>query len=137
MSESVRLVSVNIEFNKHLDRVENFFNAIQPDVVLLQEVLKADVPRLAGALGAASTYFAPMTLYVSGDTEAACGTCIISRLPVERAETHYYFGDGKNLRIAGSSNGRTSDSESEYLGSNPSPAARIFKERSDYKNSES
>ena len=31
---SIRIASVNVQFNNNLDRVENFFNSVRPEGVL-------------------------------------------------------------------------------------------------------
>lgn len=49
---SIKLVSLNIEGNKHLDNlVLPFLVAEQPEVVTLQEVFLSDVPKIEEALG--------------------------------------------------------------------------------------
>ncbi len=111
---SIRVASVNVEFNRHLDRVENFFNSVRPEVALLQEVLEADVPRLARSLGAVSAFFTPMTLYTRDGGNSPCGTCILSRFPVARREACYYFGDGKSLRVSAPDRGDTFDRALSY-----------------------
>lgn len=91
---SLSLISVNIEGNRHLDRVIPFLQDHQPDVVCLQEVFESDYQRLASDF-AMTGIFAPMTLkpYREEDdsTLNPMGVAILSRLPITSTATHYYF----------------------------------------------
>ena len=111
---SIRIASVNVQFNNHLDRVENFFNSVRPEVALLQEVLEVDIPRLVDALGATSVHFAPMTRYTVDGLDTLCGTCIFSRLPVTHTEIRYYVGDGKDVPMYVPGRGNTFERALSY-----------------------
>lgn len=58
---SIKIMSLNVEGSKHLDRWLSFAQAQEPDVVCLQEVFEQDIPRISQALGIADVHFAPMT----------------------------------------------------------------------------
>ena len=88
----VSLVSVNIERSKHLDVVERFLAARQPDVVCLQELMEGDVERLAKAASASATFFVPMGLRPQ-ESNIVLGIGILSRHPVRVRDARYYHGD--------------------------------------------
>ena len=48
---SIRLVSLNIERRKHLNRILPFLQEYKPDVVCMQELFEKDVPYFEQALG--------------------------------------------------------------------------------------
>lgn len=86
---SIKLISVNIERSKHLDRVVPFLQKEQPDVLCLQELHERDIPRLASAIGATAIY-APMTR-LPGE-ECPTGVAILTRHPVVSQRVSYYRG---------------------------------------------
>lgn len=105
----MKLLSLNIEGHKHLDKVIPFLQKEQTDIVCLQEVFKSDLPRLAEALGnlPGSTIpipapipvvvFSPMVI-VDGPNRVnfpllgEIGLAIISKFPIESSSTLYYHG---------------------------------------------
>ncbi|MDO8594202.1 MAG: endonuclease/exonuclease/phosphatase family protein [bacterium] len=93
---SIKLISLNIEMNKHLDTVIVFLQKEKPDVVCLQEVSEYDFPRLQEVLGMEGRY-EPM-LRVAGprpDRALAGGTVglgLFSRFP-STFVIEYYSGD--------------------------------------------
>lgn len=90
----IRLVSLNIEFSKHLDLVAAFLSSEKPDVACIQEVYEHDAPFIAQALGSTSYVFAPMHHFiVSGVNAGVLGLGIFSRHPILNKRTHYYRGN--------------------------------------------
>lgn len=59
MAATIKICTVNIEGNKHLADVEAFLQAEKPDVICLQEVFAADIPRLQEKTGC-TVHFTPM-----------------------------------------------------------------------------
>lgn len=86
---SIKLISVNIERNKHLDTVLPFLEREQPDVLCLQELFENHVAEFEHALSAAS-YFVPMHLEKTGET---MGLGIFSRLPISDCSAAQYAGE--------------------------------------------
>ena len=82
----MKLVSVNIERAKHLERVIPFIEAEAPDVLCLQEVLEEDLPRFTRVLGGRAA-FASMTMLPGMSTPT--GIAIVSRHPFEHEITYY------------------------------------------------
>lgn len=82
----MRLISVNIEGDRHLDRVEQLFAVEQPDIVCVQEVLAKDIDRLSDRL-AMKYHFAPMAYYDVAESER--GVAIFAPDFVSVQSTHY------------------------------------------------
>jgi len=92
---SLNIFSLNIELDRHFDRIIPFLKEQQPEVILMQEVLSKDLPYLENALGM-NGIFTPMSLYPSGPSQNQLGLCTFSRLPVIKKENHYYKGNRNN-----------------------------------------
>jgi endonuclease/exonuclease/phosphatase family metal-dependent hydrolase len=93
---SIKLLTLNIESDRHLDRVEAVIAEHLPDVVCLQEVLEPDCARLASAGG----YDVKFTVSAHRpDWRGAhrhWGVAVMCRVPVRSRSEHYYSED---LRI--------------------------------------
>ncbi len=83
----MKLVCINIEKSNHLERVEKFVTAQQPDVVLLQEVMAHDLPRLQAVCGE-HVYMQNMVM----EHGKPLGPAILSKYPLENCSVHYYAG---------------------------------------------
>ena len=96
MTEGLKLVSINIELNKHLDEVASFLSREQPDVACLQEMVESDMPRFQKALGLPGR-FEPMGFprlphhLQMGLGEHPFGIAMFSRFPAQ-FEVLYYHG---------------------------------------------
>ncbi len=93
MSTKLKLISLNIEMDKHLARVLPFLEREQPDVLCLQEVSEFDFPRLQEALKMEGE-FAPMlriTAARPGRTlgEGTVGLAFFSRFKAEFFHQQY------------------------------------------------
>ncbi len=89
---SIKLVSINIERDLHLDRVVPFVIAEKPDVLCLQEVREPDVQIFAKLFS--DTYvFAPAIKHRSDGFKAVIGQAVFSKLPIATQNIHYYVGD--------------------------------------------
>ncbi len=105
---AIKLVSLNIEMDRHVDRVIPFLLKENPDVVCLQEVLERDVPTLAEALHMRGD-FVPVSIvdvrYEDGtlivDTELAKkgpqGIGFFTSLPIRGEGVEYYHGNPKEI----------------------------------------
>lgn len=92
MAASLKLISLNVERSKHLDRVCAFLAEERPDVLCLQEVLERDVPALEQASGPCQIY-RPSTRIEYEGAVVAIGEAIFSPLPVKDSAVRYYWGD--------------------------------------------
>ena len=88
----IKLVSVNIEFSKHLDRVERFLREQRPDVICMQELMAHDIPALEQALDM-RCYFTGTTRRSFEKSPGIQGIGIFSRFPATYA-SYFYSGDG-------------------------------------------
>ncbi len=98
---SLKLISVNIEGQLHLDRVIPFLKSENADVVCLQEVYEPDFAMIAQSLGMKGM-FAPMTL-IQHDKKTGpnipWGIGLLSRLPITDVNERYYYGSRGTLQV--------------------------------------
>ena len=89
----IKLLTLNIENDRHLDRVEAVIAEHLPDIVCLQEVLEANCARLASA-GGYDVKFAlgGRQLRPPGE-ERNWGVAVLSRIPVRRQVESCYAAD--------------------------------------------
>lgn len=100
---SLKLISVNIEGHRHLDRLLPFLSAEKPDIVCLQEVFEVDVPQFESTLGMKSS-FAPManvteTSIHQSHALGTWGIAQLTALPVKHHQAEYYVGSPDRLPI--------------------------------------
>lgn len=94
-----KLISINIENEKHIERVLDFVSREKPDVLCLQEVLERDVPVFEKALDTRGI-FAPMgILPVADSREEIIGVGIFSSFPLNNVQSHYYAKYGREPRV--------------------------------------
>ncbi|MDB5238581.1 MAG: Endonuclease/exonuclease/phosphatase [Candidatus Kaiserbacteria bacterium] len=86
----LKLVSVNIEYSKHLDRVAAFLSSQRPDVVCLQELREIDIPNIKAAFGAEHHAFAPVTRQTYEGEEHVVGIGILSCIPIVSSSIFHY-----------------------------------------------
>lgn len=98
MSIPLKLISLNIERSRHLDRIVPFLQKQQPDVVCLHELYESDVPLFEHALGMQSAY-AILGPYFSdvSDRGVMTGSGIYARSILSRA-VHYYAGSAESAQ---------------------------------------
>lgn len=89
MGVSLKLVALNIEKNRHLDRLEAFLRAQGADLVCLQEVYESSMPRIAQASGTAFSRYVPMTRRSLEVPPQVQGIGIFSRWPT-KLDVRYY-----------------------------------------------
>ena len=87
---TIRFISVNIERDKHLDRIEKLLMESNADLVCLQEVMQYDVNRLAKTQGY-HDFFSATTRHKAGDDNWE-GILILSRYPFVTTQVHQYAG---------------------------------------------
>lgn len=92
----MKLVSLNIERAKHLDRILAFLQKERPDVACLQEVFQPDLADFAQRLGLGYV-FAPMVLMGRAQPEeppfVPFGIGMLSRFPIKNVQRRYYDGE--------------------------------------------
>jgi len=86
----IKFISVNIERERHLDKIANFFGDSQPDVVCLQEVTEKGMAILSD-VAQYHSYFSPMSRkQLTEDNWDGVG--ILSRYPLINPQTFQYAG---------------------------------------------
>ncbi len=94
---ALSLVSVNIEWDKHLDTVLPFLREERADVTCVQELLEQDIALFEEACGQLIMY-SPVG-YLERGTMLTIGCGIFSRVPfIERGE-RYYVGARDTIRV--------------------------------------
>ena len=88
---ALKLISVNIERSKHLERVLPFIEREQPDVLCVQELMERDLPAFQKRVG--SGVYAPTALHPAENDPGVFGLGIFSRFPMQ-SDVRYYWGDG-------------------------------------------
>ena len=92
MSSSLKLISLNIEKDRHLELIVPFLRARMPDVFCAQEVYESSVPTIAKALPTSSYVYVPMTGRSKENPPQMQGVAIFSRLPIKTKDVRYYVG---------------------------------------------
>lgn len=101
MSIYLKLISLNIEGDNHLNRVIPFLVKENPEVICLQEVFKNDTAIIAQKIGA-KNYFFPMAKivdrrYTTNSLRQTWGISILSKLPVKEIHSEEYHKGGKSI----------------------------------------
>lgn len=98
MATNLKVLTLNVEGHKHVERVQTFLTQHKPEVVCLQEVFKVDLPGFAACLSQkVSVEFAP-TLIIDRPNDfgfaalGEYGIAILSVFPMTDADKAYYFG---------------------------------------------
>ncbi len=96
----IKIVSVNIEMNRHIEAVSSFLKREQPDVVCFQELLERDVPYFETLLGMTGKFVPTATLACPGfDAEVMgkpFGVAMFSRFEMTY-DVAYYSGEPSSL----------------------------------------
>lgn len=90
-SSALKLVCLNIEIDRHLDRIIPFLKKEKPDVILLQEVLEKDLPLLESALHMKSVS-TPLAQIKINNAPYREGLAILTHLPITNSYVEYYRG---------------------------------------------
>lgn len=99
----LKLVSINIERSKHLDRAVPFIESEQPDVLCVHELRERDIPLFEQGAGPCITYapivvFPPEEGYTEGPT--IVGSAIFSRRTPLSKTVRYYRGSEDRVRMS-------------------------------------
>lgn len=94
---SIQLISINIERDKHLNRVIPFIQGERPDVLCLQELNEKDMPLFVETMKSKSHKFAPMLRHTKEPGRPAVGVGIFSRFPMAVFHEYYYVGSREKL----------------------------------------
>ena len=94
---SIRFASINIEFDRHYERVFPFVKNFGPDVLCLQEVLDADISLFEREFNM-KCVFVPMVglRRIQNDLSSPMvnfGIAIFSKIPIQGFQADYYGGN--------------------------------------------
>ncbi len=105
---SLKLLSLNMEGHKHLDRVFELVKQEHPDVICLQEVFEVDMPLLEQTFGMKGRYAAMADVRDVSIHQAhafgSWGLAQFTTLPVIDSRAEYYVGQPDELPIFFSNN---------------------------------
>ena len=93
----MKIVSLNIEQDRHLDPVIPFLKKEKPDVILLQEVFQKDIAKFENSLGMKSNFTVMKILLCEGNL-LPLGLAVFLAYPMTN-NSFYYRGNGKNPPI--------------------------------------
>ncbi len=82
---TIKLITLNVEMNRHWDRIVPFLERESPDVLCLQELFDRDIKMLANRFGYQYVYIP--TTKIAYDT----GTAVLTRLPLKDVNSAYYY----------------------------------------------
>ncbi len=88
---ALKLISLNIERSKHVDRAAAFLEREAPDVACLQELMEYDVPRFEEVFGG-RCHYTPVTIHDAEGKPGPFGQGIFSRLSTSNFFEKYYWG---------------------------------------------
>ena len=115
MSASLKLVCLNIEKDRHLDRVIPFLSEQMPDVFCAQEVYESSIPVIAEALPDSTYVYVPMTGRPKENTPQMQGVAIFSRLPIKTRDVRYYAGTPEKVPDSDDNNPSTYNASNRPL----------------------
>lgn len=100
---AIRILSLNIEGDNHLDRVQKLLFEKQPDVFCVQEIFKTDIPifqkllKVKGVFYPVSRIEEPTTVRLNPKGE--WGIALFSRLPTQSIHLHTYVGNLNHIPL--------------------------------------
>ena len=95
--EGIKLISVNIERSKHLQRVITFLKQETADVICLHELMEGDIPFFEQELDM-KALFVPSTRHNNDGNPGVEGSAIFTALTVVGHGTEYYWGKAGEIR---------------------------------------
>ena len=100
----MKLISLNVEFNKHLDRIFPFLEKEKPDIFCAQEILEEDIPKFQKLLGDYEVLFKPwsiITYYeIYPDQVGKKQGIAIFAKKINSSSYSYYLGKENNTDIS-------------------------------------
>jgi endonuclease/exonuclease/phosphatase family metal-dependent hydrolase len=96
---SIKLLTLNIEADRHLERVEAAIAEHLPDVICMQEALESDCAHLASVGGYDVKFSVSAHLANRVGGKRNWGVAVLSRVPLRKQSEHYYSEDPR-IRVA-------------------------------------
>lgn len=98
MNTTIKLVSVNIEENKHLDRIIPFLKKEDADVICIQEAIEANIGLLS-VNKYPHYFFAPMRIVSQRPRMPRRGLLVLTKQQPSEQTTTYYFGNADDTPV--------------------------------------
>lgn len=98
MATNLKIISLNIEFNKHLDLILPFFRKENADVLLLQEVLEENLEFLHKNLQM-DYIFIPLCRVKFSDAVKTLGIATFSKIRIIKSKTLHFLGNPKKVPL--------------------------------------
>lgn len=120
----MKLISLNVEKDRHWELITPFLERERPDVLCLQEVFKEDAARVSERFGM-EHFFGPMTLETMPTKDSSnqpIGVAIFSRTPLANPQITNYYSPGTELKVFDTENKRATmrqvllSADAEYEG---------------------
>jgi endonuclease/exonuclease/phosphatase family metal-dependent hydrolase len=106
LSAMLKLISLNIERSRHLDRIIPFLERERPDILTLQEAVPSDTERFSRLLGLPHLISLRDCLVPNNSAEAGrenivvdSGIALLSRLPFRESGSEYYYVPPMGIRL--------------------------------------
>lgn len=97
-TNALKIISLNIESDRHFDRFIPFIQKQKPDVISLQEVLDKDIIFLENAFEMQSVYIPlKFSLRDKDVLDLKLGILTLSNLPLKKNYNAYYRGSPEDL----------------------------------------
>ena len=99
-----KLISVNIEHDKHIDLVLKFLDEEKPDVLYLQEVFNEDYMMIKDRFSMEGFFesYVLVGSYTGDGILHDSGCALLSKFPLQDIKIEYYYGDADVMPVAGS-----------------------------------
>lgn len=115
-NENLKLVTLNIEADKHLKEVTDFLKVHNADVICLQEVFEKDVPHFKNLLEMDGKYAPTMFIKYSNEVGFTPGNnyglLLLTKFHPVKIDSYYYVGAKDNIPI--------------YIDKEPNSCARVL-----------
>lgn len=98
VAQKIKIVSINIEQDRHFDRLIPFIVKEKPEILLFQEVFEADLMYLEKKFHMKSL-FTPLSFLKSEKNIKKLGLAIFSKFEFSEFKTYYYRGDPISIPI--------------------------------------
>lgn len=95
----IKIISLNIEHDKHIPLVIDFIRREKPDVFLAQEVFKEDLPVLIKSIGLECVAHAPLARISSNGKIKISGIANFTNKPIGDNTKEYYSGGSDFLPL--------------------------------------
>lgn len=98
MNGSLKVIALNIEFDRHLETVIPFLKSEPWDLLLLNEILEENLGQFETELGT-SAFFRPTMKLPRPTGDVTLGSAVMCRFPVNQEVIKYAGSEGETLEV--------------------------------------